>query len=145
MFPRIVCWVLQAAGWLESGLSIGYEKFVMDAAQCGALARLVQGLEVDSDQLAGEAYLEAGVGNNFLGVGHTLKHYKSANFEASLCDARPFEQWSEDGSTDMQQRAGKIWRQMLREYRPPPIDPAIDEALLDFMARRKASMQDSWY
>ncbi len=137
--------IFQAAGWLESGLSIGYEKFVIDAEQCGALARLVAGLEIDEDQLAGAAYREAGVGANFLGVEHTLRHYKNANFDASLCDASPFEQWSEDGSRDMQQRAHLRWRQMLAEYEMPPIDPAVDEALLDFIARRKASMPDQWY
>ncbi len=137
--------IFQAAGWLESGLTIGYEKFVMDAEQCGALARIVAGLEIDDEQLAGDAYREAGIGNNFLGVEHTMRHYKSANFRAELADATPFEQWSEAGSKDMQQRAYELWNRMLAEYEVPPIDPAIDEALLGFIARRKASMEDAWY
>jgi len=148
MNPAIMAganFIFQAAGWLESGLTIGYEKFVMDAEQCGALARVIQGLEIDTDQLAGAAYLEAGVGTNFLGVSHTMQHYRSANYRADLCDASPFEQWSEAGSQDMQQRAWQRWRQMLKDYQAPPIDPAIDEALLDFVARRKASMDDAWY
>jgi trimethylamine--corrinoid protein Co-methyltransferase len=32
---------------------------------------------------------------------------------------------------------------MLAEYEEPGLDPAIDEALLDFIARRKASFPDS--
>jgi len=56
-----------------------------------------------------------------------------------------FEQWSEAGSKDMQQRAYERWNRMLAEYQAPPIDPGIDEALLDFIARKKASMQDAWY
>jgi trimethylamine--corrinoid protein Co-methyltransferase len=32
---------------------------------------------------------------------------------------------------------------MLAEYEAPPIDPAIDEALLEFIGKRKASMPDS--
>ena len=32
---------------------------------------------------------------------------------------------------------------MLAEYEAPPIDPGVDEALQDFIARRKASMPDS--
>ena len=148
MNPAIMAganFIFQAAGWLESGLTIGYEKFVMDAEQCGALARLVAGLEINPDQLAGEAYLEAGIGTNFLGVAHTMRHYKTANYRAELADATPFEQWSEAGSKDMQQRAYERWTGMLAEYEAPPIDPAIDEALLDYIARKKASMQDAWY
>ncbi len=148
MNPAIMAganFIFQAAGWLESGLTIGYEKFVMDAEQCGALARLVAGLEIDADQLASEAYLEAGVGSNFLGVAHTMRHYKNANFRAELADATPFEQWSEAGSKDMQQRAYECWKRMLAEYEAPPIDPAIDDALLEYIASRKASMEDAWY
>lgn len=148
MNPAIMAganFIFQAAGWLESGLTIGYEKFVMDAEQCGALARVVAGLEIDDEQLAADAYREAGVGTNFLGVAHTMRHYKSANFRAELADATPFEQWSEAGSKDMQQRAYGRWNRMLEEYETPPIDPAIDEALLEFISRKKASMEDAWY
>jgi trimethylamine--corrinoid protein Co-methyltransferase len=34
---------------------------------------------------------------------------------------------------------------VLANYEPPPIDDAIDEALLDFIARREAAMPDQWY
>ena len=44
---------------------------------------------------------------------------------------------------DAAQRANAIWKRMLREYEAPPIDPGIDEALGEFIAKRKASMPDS--
>ena len=124
---------------------MGYEKFVMDAEQCGAIARLVEGLTIDDDQLAVDAYREAGAGTNFLGTEHTMRHYRHANFRAELADANPFEQWSEAGSQDMQQRACTQWKKMLEEYEMPAIDAAVNEALLDFIVRRKASMEDAWY
>ena len=137
--------IFQAAGWLESGLTIGYEKFVIDAEQCGALARVIRGLDLDAEQLARDAYLENGIGNAFLGAAHTMRHYRAVNFDASLSDANPFEQWNEEGGHDMQRRAHVRYRQMLADYELPPMDEAVDEALLDFVARRKASMNDSWY
>ena len=48
-----------------------------------------------------------------------------------------------DGSLDAAQRANVIWKKMLAAYEAPPIDPGVDEALLEFIARRKASMPDS--
>ncbi len=137
--------IFQAAGWLESGLTIGYEKFVMDAEQCGSIASMVEGLEVNDDQLAIKAYREAGSGSSFLGAGHTMQHFRTANFRSNLSDTSPFEQWSEAGSQDMRQRAYQRWTTMLCEYETPAIDPAIDEALLDFVARKKDSMEDAWY
>jgi trimethylamine--corrinoid protein Co-methyltransferase len=148
MNPAIMAganFIFQAAGWLESGLTIGYEKFVMDAEQCGAIARVVEGLRINDDQLGVDAYREAGAGTSFLGVEHTMRHYRNANFRAELTDASPFEQWSEAGSLDMQQRAHRQWKLMLKEYEMPAIDAAVDEALLDFIARRKASVEDAWY
>jgi trimethylamine--corrinoid protein Co-methyltransferase len=148
MNPAILAganFIFQAAGWLESGLSIGYEKFVMDAEQCGAMYRLLRGLVVDDEELALDAYREAGTGTNFLGVGHTMRHYKTANYRADLSDANPYEQWIEEGGKDMQQRALTRWKQMLADYHAPAIDPGVDEALLDFVARKKASVKDAWY
>ena len=148
MNPAIMAganFIFQSAGWLEGGLTIGYEKFVMDTDRCGAIARMIEGLTLDDNGFAGDAYEEAGIGNNFLGVAHTMQNYKTANYRAELADTKSFEQWTEDGSKDMQQRAYERWTKMLREYEAPPIDKAIDEALLEFMAKKKASMDDAWY
>jgi len=41
------------------------------------------------------------------------------------------------------QRANGIWKRMLADYEPPPLDAAVDEALLDFMERRKAELPDT--
>ena len=43
----------------------------------------------------------------------------------------------EAGGLSATQRANTIWKQLLADYEQPPIDPAIDEALKDFVARRK--------
>jgi trimethylamine--corrinoid protein Co-methyltransferase len=43
----------------------------------------------------------------------------------------------------MAQRANRQYKRMLEDYVAPPLDPAIDDALLDFMARRKAAAPDS--
>ena len=36
------------------------------------------------------------------------------------------------------QHANVIWKQLLADYTPPPLDPAIDEALKEYVAKRKA-------
>ncbi len=137
--------ILQSAGWLEGGLTVGYEKFVIDADRCGAIQRMVQGMQIDANDLAADAFTEAGAGSNFLGVAHTLRNYETVNFQAELADADAYELWTEGGSKDMRQRAYEKWTKMLAEYEPPPIDPAVDEALVEFVAKKKASMEDAWY
>jgi trimethylamine--corrinoid protein Co-methyltransferase len=138
-----VNFILHAAGWLEGGLACGYEKFVMDADQCGMMAILVKGLDMSENGQALDAIRENGPGQHFLGTAHTLANFETAFYRSEIADNNSFEQWQEDGALDAAQRANKVWKRMLFDYEAPPIDPAIDEALQDFIARRKASMPDS--
>ncbi len=137
--------VLQAAGWLEGGLAIGYEKFVMDLDHCGMMLRMLGGLAIDDAGLATEAYREAGPGQAFLGTAHTLAHFETANYLSDLADTASYEAWTEAGSEDLERRAHRRWKEMLAGYQAPPLDPAVDEALLDFMARKKSAAPDEWH
>jgi len=138
-----VNFVLHAAGWLEGGLSIGYEKFILDADQCGMASVFLKGVDMSPNGQAIEAIKENGPGIHFLANSHTLANFETAFYRAETADNNSYEQWLEAGSLDAAQRANAIWKRMLREYEAPPIDAGIDEALRDFIARRKASFPDS--
>jgi trimethylamine---corrinoid protein Co-methyltransferase len=138
-----VNFVLHAAGWLEGGLSVGYEKFVMDADQCGMMAVLQRGVDLSENGQALDAIRENGPGQHFLGAAHTLANFETAFYRSTIADNNSYEQWLEDGALDAPQRANRIWKRMLQEYVEPPIDPGVDEALQEFITRRKASFPDS--
>jgi trimethylamine--corrinoid protein Co-methyltransferase len=137
-----VNFVLHAAGWLEGGLAIGYEKFILDADQCGMAAVFVKGVDLSENGQAVDAIVANGPGQHFLGTAHTLANFETAFYRSEIADNNSFEQWQEDGSLDAAARANRIWKRMLKEYEPPEIDPAVDEALNEFIAKRKASMPD---
>jgi len=44
---------------------------------------------------------------------------------------------------DMSVRANALFKKQLAEYEAPALDAAADEAVLDYMNRRKASFPDS--
>jgi trimethylamine--corrinoid protein Co-methyltransferase len=135
--------VLHAAGWLEGGLASGYEKFVMDADQCGMMQVLANGIDLSENGQALDAIREVGPGSHFLGCSHTQANFETAFYRSSIADNNSYEQWEAEGRQDAAQRANKIWKRMLQEYEPPEIDPAIDEAVQDFIARKKAAVPDS--
>ena len=138
--------VFHAAGWLEGGLTMGYEKFVMDLDRCGMMCTMLSGLSIDNNQLAHDAYRQAGPGQHFLGTDHTLANFETANYASNvLSDTQSFEQWQEAGSPDTMDRAVGVWQKLLAEYEPPYIDDALDEALREFMIKTKAASPDSWY
>jgi trimethylamine--corrinoid protein Co-methyltransferase len=137
-----VNFVLHAAGWLEGGLAIGYEKFILDDDQLGMMATFVRGVDLSENGQALDAILENGPGQHFLGTAHTLANFENAFYRSTTADNASYEQWLEDGGLDASQRANAIWKRRLAEYEPPAIDPAVDEALRDFIARRKSEMPD---
>ena len=123
--------------------TVGYEKFVMDADQCGMMAVFVNGVDMSENGQALDAILANQPGVHFLGTAHTLANFETAFYRSEIADNNSFEQWQEDGSLDAAQRANKIWKRTLAEYEAPPIDPGVEEALNEFIDRRKASMPDS--
>ncbi|WP_350333436.1 trimethylamine methyltransferase family protein [Coralliovum pocilloporae] len=137
--------VWHAAGWLEGGLTMSYEKFIMDLDNCGMMLTMLQGLAVNDDSLARDAYREAGPGQAFLSTSHTMVHYASANYQSLLPETGPYETWSERGAPTAAERANGIWKTMLSDDQLPDIDPAVDDALKDYVARRKSEMTDEWY
>jgi len=140
-----VNFMLHTAGWLEGGLAMGYEKFIMDADQANMLAVLLNGVDMSEDGLAMDALREVGPGSHFLGATHTQAHFEKAFYRSTIADNNSFEQWELDGSMDAAQRANGLWKSMLSEYQAPELDPAIDEALNEYMDRRKAEFPDQNY
>ena len=137
--------VLHAAGWLEGGLVTGYEKLVLDADRLGAYQVLLQGLPMDDNALARDAYGEVEPAGHFLGSNHTMRNYESAFYEAALSDSESFEQWEGAGAKDAATRAFERWRRILAEYEPPAMDVALRESLDEHLARRKNELPDAWY
>ena len=140
-----VNFMLHTAGWLEGGLAMGYEKFIMDADQASMIQRFLGGVDLSENGQAMSALREVGPGNHFLGCAHTQANFETAFYRSSIADNNSFEQWEADGRLDAAQRANAIWKQMLNDYQPPPIDPATDEALLAYIEKRKSSMPDASY
>ena len=135
--------VTHAAGWLEAGLVAGYEKFVMDADQLAMMQALAAGMDFSPRGQAMDAIREVGPGSHFLGSSHTLANFETAFYQSTIADYSSFEQWSSEGSLTAEQRANGVWKKMLREYVDPGLDPACDEALQEFMARRKSELSDA--
>ena len=138
-----VNFVLHGAGWLEGGLTMGYEKFVLDLDQCGQMHAFAKGMDLSDNGQALQPIIENGPGQHFLGTAHTLANFETAFYRSNIADNNSFEQWELDGSLDANMRANAIWKRMLNEYEEPPIDEAKDEELGEWIDKKKASFPDS--
>lgn len=145
MIPTLMAgvnFVLHSAGWLEAGLAAGYGKFMLDADQIAMLRIFADGLDLSDEALALEALREVGPGGHYLGCAHTQRNFKTAFYTSTVADNNSFEQWDAEGAKDANRRAIEKAQALLARYEAPPLDRAIDEALRDYIARRKRDLPD---
>ncbi len=139
-----VNFMLHACGWLEGGLVSSFEKFVLDADQLGGLHALAAGVDTTENGQAMDALREVGPGGHFLGCAHTQANFKQAFWRSDVLDYGSFEQWQDEGGKDATLLANIRVKKLLNDYQPPGLDQGIDEALKEYMMRKKASMPDSF-
>lgn len=140
-----VNFMLHTAGWLEGGLVMDYEKFILDADQAGMIGTFTRGVDISENGQALDAVREVGPGAHYLGCAHTQANFENAFYRSTIADNNSFEQWQSEGELDARGRANAIWKRQLDEYVPPAIDEGVDEALNDFMAQKKAAVPDANY
>jgi trimethylamine--corrinoid protein Co-methyltransferase len=133
--------VNHAAGWLEGGLTASFEKLIIDAEMLQMMAEYLRPIAFSDDELALDAIAEVGPGGHHFGTAHTLQRYESAFYAPIISSRENFESWQEAGSVDAATRANATWKQLLREYEQPELDPAIDEALVDYVEQRKQELK----
>ncbi|MDX1604855.1 MAG: trimethylamine methyltransferase family protein [Candidatus Competibacterales bacterium] len=129
--------LMHGAGWLEGGLCASFEKVMLDAELLQMVQAWLEPIAVDEDSLALEALREVGPGGHFFGCAHTLERYEHAFHLPLISDWRNHESWTEAGAPDATDHAHRLYRQLLAEYRPPPLEEAVCEALEDFVERRR--------
>ncbi len=129
--------VLHSAGWMEGGLTASFEKFILDIDLLQMIAEFLEPLDVSEDAIALSAVREVGPGGHYFAAQHTLARYENAFYSPLLSDWRNFENWTEAGSPTTFEHANRVYKQVLKDYQPPPIDQAVVEELDAFVAKRK--------
>lgn len=130
--------VLHAAGWLEGGLTFGYEKFINDVESLQTLAEMFTPTSATEPELALEAIAEVQPGGHFFAAAHTMERYEGAFYSPLVADLNNHGTWSANGALTSDQRATAIWQRILAEDQPMPKAAEIAERLAPFIQRRKA-------
>ena len=130
--------VYHGAGWLEGGLIASYEKFIIDCEMIQQLQRYLDPAitGTSEEQLAISAIEEVGHNGHFFGASHTQERYQDAFYAPFLSDWRNYEAWEADGKITTEKRANRVWKQLLEEFKPPPISSKIEGELDSFVQKR---------
>jgi trimethylamine--corrinoid protein Co-methyltransferase len=93
---------------------------------------------MNDDTLTLDAIAEVAPNGHYFGAQHTLARYDTAFYAPMVSDWRNYETWREAGALDAARRANAIWKKLLADYQPPPLDPATREELDAYVIGRKA-------
>ncbi len=130
-------YIWHSAGWNEAGMHCSMAKFIVDAEMCEMGYRMAQGIDWTDFDAALAAVPDIGPGGHYLGHPHTLEHFQKAFFMPEMFDNNSIEQWQAEGAVEITERALIKARAMLGEYEEPKLDAGVNEALLDYIARRE--------
>ena len=131
--------VYHAAGWLEGGLIASPEKFIMDCEILQMIQRYFEPatFATTDDDIALDAIREVGPSGHYFGCQHTQERYSTAFYAPFVSDWRNYEAWQIDGAQWTAERAHRIYKQIIAEFEPPPMNGDHREELRRFVARRK--------
>lgn len=129
--------LVHAAGWLEGGLSLSYEKLITDIEVLQMMAELFTQTPGDTEAVAFEAIKEVQPGGHFFAAQHTMERYRSAFYEPFVADWSNFGSWKDAGSKDVTRRANAVWKDVLEHSQSPAQSAQLGPVLDEFIARRK--------
>lgn len=130
--------VIHAAGWLEGGLTFGYEKFINDVEALQVMAEMCRPVGATGDDLALEALAEVAPGGHFFAAAHTMERYEQAFYAPLVADLSNFGTWEAAGAMRSDERATAIWQRVLAEAQPVAQAAEVADRLAPFIARRRA-------
>lgn len=131
--------IIHAAGWIEGGLTVSYEKMICDAEVLNMVAELCAGDRAGPNEIGFSNALEhVAPSGHFFAAPQTMDRYTTEFYEPIVHDYANFGTWTERGAQDASTRATAIWKQIVAEDKRPEVDHVRLETLHRFIAKRKA-------
>jgi trimethylamine--corrinoid protein Co-methyltransferase len=125
--------VIHAAGWLEGGLTFGFEKFINDIEALQIIAELCIRPSGAMAEIGFDAIAEVPPAGHFFAAAHTMERYQTAFHEPLVADLSNFGTWEAAGARTSADRAVDIWQRLLADFTPPSMGAAAVDRLASFL------------
>jgi trimethylamine--corrinoid protein Co-methyltransferase len=118
-------YIHDAAGLMESDLTVSYEKLVMDDEILGMCRRVLRGIEVTDEALATDLLVEKGPASDYIAEEHTVRHMRDEFFMPELANRQ---KRAQQGAKDTALARAKA---RVRTFLESPAEPRLDAAVVD--------------
>lgn len=120
-------------GYLESGLAVAPEMFVLANEIIAQARHFMTGVRVDDEALAVEVIDAVGPGGEFLSHDHTLAHWREF-WLPQVFDRQRLEPWVEKGAKSLKVRLREQTLALMDNHKVEPL-PAAAEAEIDYILK----------
>ena len=127
--------MIENIGYLDSAMTGSLEAVCLGDEIIGWLKRYMREIEITADSLSLNQIHSVGPDGNFLETDQTLKHVVR-DWRPRLFDRKSCYQWKEEGAYDLQERAGKMLKNILSDHRAEPLPGRVIESLANIVNKR---------
>lgn len=132
-----VNFVLHTAGILGSYIAMSYEKFLLDEELAGLLSKMIKPIEITAESIDVEMIKAVGIGGQYLTQPKTFKLCRTEFYMSEMMNRQNHTGWAAAGGQRIDQVATDMLAQRLASYEKPDLDPAVEEVLSAYVARKK--------
>lgn len=118
-----------AAGQLDSSMTVAYEQYVIDNDIIGAAKRVLRGIRVTPETLAAEVIASVGPGGNYLARAHTVRNMRHELFMPGVSVRLNYDAWEKNGRKGALENAREYVEKTLATHRPYPLPEGLEEEL----------------
>ena len=128
--------IFHACGQLGSYISMSFEKWLLDEELCRTLRRILTAMDINVESIDIETIKSVGSDGNYLIHPTTFNHCRNL-YRPKLFTRDDYQNWHDSGAKSVSEVAAEMLPKRLAEYTKPPIDEGLEQALNEFVNRRK--------
>jgi len=133
-----VNFILHACGQLGSYISLSFEKWLIDEDVCRSIRRALSPVRITPESIDVDTIKRVGSDGNYLTEPSTFKQCRNL-FQPRLFTRDDPNKWQARGGPTVLQQAAALLPARLAGYEKPLIDAGLEQALTEYVARKKAS------
>jgi trimethylamine--corrinoid protein Co-methyltransferase len=121
--------IVAGMAMVDSLNTMSFEQFILDEEIVGFAKRILNGIDVSAEKIAGDVIGAVGPGGSFLGTRHSLKHFREELWMPQISDRTTWSQWHERGQEDAEARAREAARKLPASHRPSMLPSDVEKKI----------------